>query len=161
MPHIDESKSIAFYNSRPGIRVGGGVLIFNRDGELLLVKPSRNTWSWPGGGWEEGETPRMTAERECKEEIGICPLPLLPAFVNYIPPRSDDSKDVLHFVYTVDPVDENFINSLTLQKDEIEAAKFVPISELDSYMKPYRVVAVRTYLKRRNLGTLLYLEDGN
>lgn len=161
MRHIDESKSIAFYNSRPGIRVGGGILIFNTTGDLLLVKPNyRNTWGWPGGGREQEETPLSAAIRECEEEIGICPQPLRPAFVNYIPPRPDGSNDVLHFVFSAKPVEDGFLDKIKLQKEEIEAVKFVPIAELDKYMKPYRVTAINTYLAHRDTGSMLYMEDG-
>ncbi|HEY4160554.1 MAG TPA: NUDIX hydrolase [Candidatus Saccharimonadales bacterium] len=161
MGQVDESKSVDFYNNLPGIRTGGGVLIFNTSEELLLVKPNyRNTWAWPGGGWEEGETPLATAIRECEEEIGVRLTHLTPAFVNYIPPRPDGSKDVLHFVFAADPVADDFLNQVTAQADEIEAVKFVPISELGNYMKQYRVVAVNTYLKHKESGSLLYLEDG-
>jgi 8-oxo-dGTP pyrophosphatase MutT (NUDIX family) len=161
MSEIDETKSIDYYNRQPGIRTGGGVLIFNRSGDLLLVKPNyRNTWAWPGGGWDPGESPMQVATRECTEEIGRCPTPLLPAFINYIPPRDDGSLDVVHFVFTAELVDDDFINTLRPQDDEIDDIRFVPIPKLKDYMKPYRVRAVQTYLQHRVANAMLYLEDG-
>lgn len=159
--HIDEQQSIDFYNSRPAIRTGGGVLIFNHEGELLLVKPSyRNTWSWPGGGSDPGESPLTATIRECREELGVSMTCLRPAFVNYIPPRPDGSRDAIHFVFTTDAVDSTFAGQLKLPKEEIEAAKFVPIAELGNYMKGYRVQAVKTYLNHKSPKGMLYLEDG-
>lgn len=161
MPRVNEQASVGYYNSQPGILTGGGVLIFNQDNDLLLVKPSyRNTWAWPGGGWDPGESPKATVVRECREEIGVCPVPLLPAFVNYIPPREDGSLDVVHFVFTTHPVENDFLDSLTLQADEIEDIKFVPKAEWGNYMKEYRVRAVETYLQHKIGGAMLYLEDG-
>jgi 8-oxo-dGTP pyrophosphatase MutT (NUDIX family) len=161
MATVDESQSIAFYNGRPGIRMGGGVLIFNKAGDVLLVKPTyRNTWAWPSGGWDEGESPLTVARRECEEEIGICPAHLRPAFVNYVPPRNDGSLDFVHFVFVADSVDDDFLASLKLPDDEIEAVKFVPIAEIAQYMKPYRVTALQTYLAHKIDGAMLYLEDG-
>ena len=161
MPQIDESKSVEFYNSMPKIRTAAGVLIFDRQGKLLLVKPNyRNTWGWPGGVNEPGESPLTAALRECHEEIGLCPGPLRPAFVNYIPPQPDGSHDVIHFVFTVDPVEDDFLKRVTLQQEELDEARFVPIGQLDSYMKKYRGRAVRTYLENRVDGAMLYLEDG-
>ena len=158
---IDEQKSIDFYNNRPAVRTGGGVLIFNHAGELLLVKPTyRNTWSWPGGGSEPGESPYTAAVRECKEEIGITVSPLKPAFVNYIPPRPNGSLDVILFTFTTEPADDTFMSNVVLAKEEIEAAKFVPIADIADYMKAYRVRAIRSYLEHGVSGAMIYLEDG-
>jgi 8-oxo-dGTP pyrophosphatase MutT (NUDIX family) len=160
MSGIDETSQIAFYNNRPAIRVGGGVLIFNQRNELLIIKPTyRNTWAWPGGGCNAGESPGAAAKRECEEEIGRCP-PVAPAFVNYIPPQPDGTLDVLHFVFIADTVLDGFSDHLVLSRDEIEAVKFVPVANLIAYMKEYRVRAVETYLRNRIDGAFLYLEDG-
>jgi len=159
--HIDEQQSVDFYNSRHAIRTGGGILIFNREGGLLLVKPSyRNTWSWPSGGSDPDESPLTTAVRECREELGVAMASLYPAFVNYIPSRPDGTMDTIHFVFTTDAVDSTFTKRLKLPKEEIEAAKFVPIIQLSNYMKDYRVRAIKTYLSHKSSKGMLYLEDG-
>ncbi len=65
---------------KPGkdyIGVGGGVLIFNKKGEVLLMKRGKKSkneagwWSKPGGGVEYGETAIGAMSREIKEEIDI------------------------------------------------------------------------------------------
>jgi len=65
---------------KPGkdyIGVGGGVLIFNRKKEILLMKRAgtvRNNagwWSKPGGKVEYGETVLSMVKREIKEEANI------------------------------------------------------------------------------------------
>lgn len=59
------------------IGVGGGVLIFNKKKEVLLMKRGKNAkneagwWSKPGGSVEYGEKASAMAKREIKEEIGI------------------------------------------------------------------------------------------
>lgn len=66
-----------FKAGRDYIGVGGGVLIFNKKGEVLLMQRSKNAnnqagwWSKPGGTIEYGEKAIMMAKREIKEEIGI------------------------------------------------------------------------------------------
>lgn len=65
---------------KPGkdyIGVGGGVLIFNKKKEILLMKrgkKSRNNvgwWAKPGGLVELGETAITMVKREIKEETNI------------------------------------------------------------------------------------------
>ncbi len=67
------------------IGVGVGAVIFNKQGEFLLLKrgkASKNEiglWGFPGGAVEFGETIAETIKREVKEEllINIKPLKLL------------------------------------------------------------------------------------
>lgn len=54
----------------------GGV-VFRRSGQrasdvqILLIQDAKNRWTIPKGHIEEGETARLAAEREIKEETGI------------------------------------------------------------------------------------------
>ena len=49
-----------------------GGCIFNEKGEVLLQRRGdSNTWGFPGGAVEIGETPRQAAVREVKEETGL------------------------------------------------------------------------------------------
>jgi ADP-ribose pyrophosphatase YjhB (NUDIX family) len=65
---------------KPGkdyIGVGGGVLIFNKKGEVLLKKRSKKSrneigkWEKPGGGIDFGECSIKAMRREIKEETDI------------------------------------------------------------------------------------------
>lgn len=55
-------------------KVGVGVLVME-EGRLLLVRraiePERGKWSLPAGFVDQGEDPRVTAEREALEETGV------------------------------------------------------------------------------------------
>lgn len=59
------------------IGVGGGVLIVNDDGDVLLMKRGKYVrnesgwWSKPGGGVKFGETAIEAMKREMKEELDI------------------------------------------------------------------------------------------
>jgi ADP-ribose pyrophosphatase YjhB (NUDIX family) len=59
------------------IGVGCGALIFNKKGEVLLMKRSKNSknqalwWSQPGGAVDFNEKAITATKREIKEELGI------------------------------------------------------------------------------------------
>jgi 8-oxo-dGTP pyrophosphatase MutT (NUDIX family) len=47
------------------------VLVLNYDNEILLVKHPKRGWEMPGGQVKEGESIRLAAIREVKEETGL------------------------------------------------------------------------------------------
>lgn len=54
-----------------------GIMCVDRDGRMLFLKRNAatrshpETWCWPGGAIEDGETPVAAARRETKEEAGV------------------------------------------------------------------------------------------
>jgi ADP-ribose pyrophosphatase YjhB (NUDIX family) len=54
------------------VRLGVGVIVTDRQGQILLERRSDNgMWGLPGGGIEPGETVTDAALREVKEESGL------------------------------------------------------------------------------------------
>lgn len=59
------------------IGVGAGAIIFNKSGEVFLARRGdharneRNTWEFPGGSVEFGETLKHALKREIQEEYGF------------------------------------------------------------------------------------------
>lgn len=60
-------------NSQKNPRVCIGILVYNKKGEILLVRSHkwRNKWVCVGGGLERGERLGECARREAKEETGL------------------------------------------------------------------------------------------
>ena len=57
---------------------GAGGVVFNRQGEVLLLKHKKDEWVFPKGHLEQGETHLEAALREVEEEAGVsahCPNP--------------------------------------------------------------------------------------
>ena len=54
-----------------------------KDGKIVLVEQNSNSWSFPKGGIEAGESPLEAAKREIKEETGISELTLLADLGSY------------------------------------------------------------------------------
>ncbi len=46
-------------------------MVFNKDGEVLLIRDRNGYWVFPKGHVEEGELPEDTARREVAEEAGV------------------------------------------------------------------------------------------
>lgn len=57
------------------VDVGVGVVIFNENNEVLLIKRKEThgagEWAFPGGSLEFGETLEQADERELEEELGL------------------------------------------------------------------------------------------
>jgi len=52
-------------------REAAGGVVVNDEGKILLVEQHGNSWSFPKGGVEDGETPLRAAVREIQEETGL------------------------------------------------------------------------------------------
>lgn len=60
----------------------GGVVL-GPEGKIVLVEQHNNSWSFPKGGVEEGETQLQAALREVKEETGLEELELVEELGSY------------------------------------------------------------------------------
>ena len=103
--------------------------ILNSNGEFLIQKRSHNKrnypdmWSQTGGAVDSGELPIDAALRECREELGIDFL-------------KENTELLLSFKRTYDFIDvflikvDFDISDLTLQKEEVQDAKWIQPDKL-------------------------------
>ena len=105
------------------------ICIFNSQGQLLIQKRVPGKKLWPGrwdvsaaGGVSAGETSRTSAEREVEEELGIHVD--LTGIRPTVTVNFDKGFDDFYIVNR--DID---LSELTLQKEEVSAARWVTIQE--------------------------------
>jgi 8-oxo-dGTP pyrophosphatase MutT (NUDIX family) len=64
-------------------RASAGGIVVGKDGRMVLVEQGGNSWSFPKGGIDAGETALAAATREIHEECGITDLTLLAELGSY------------------------------------------------------------------------------
>ncbi len=69
----------------------GGVVV-NDLGQVIVVKQDNDTWSFPKGHLEPGETALEAAKRETYEESGVSDLELIKELGTYQRAKNNDSK---------------------------------------------------------------------
>ncbi|MFN3653816.1 MAG: isopentenyl-diphosphate Delta-isomerase [Candidatus Nitrosotenuis sp.] len=130
------------------------VLLFNKDGKLLLTRRSQSKMLWPGD-WDgtvashprKTETYVSSAERRLPEELGSsCKLDYLFKFEYHVPYKDVGSENEVCGTL-IGEVTEPF--ELKLVKDEISEAKWTSADELFSDMRnnpqiycPWMIVAL-------------------
>jgi len=111
------------------------ILLFNKDGKLLLTQRSMSKMLWPGD-WDgtvashprQSETYVSSAERRLPEELGItCKLDYLFKFEYHVPYKNIGSENEI--CGTLIGILEN-PKKIRLVKDEITAIRWISLDEL-------------------------------
>lgn len=149
----NEDKTISdeeYFGNLPKKHIGAAVLIFNKKRQLLLEKPTyKDGWSIPGGGVEVDETPKETALREIKEELGLDLNGITLICVAYTP-KIGIKPETLQFVFYSNELDEIDINKIHLDEREHDECRFIDIQEADVLLNerqkcilPYCIEAIK------------------
>ncbi len=118
-----------YYRTLPRKAIGAGMLLFNTQGELLIVKPDyREDWLLPGGSSEVDESPLQCAIRETEEEIGLTISAPTLVGVSHRPARGMRPESVL-FIFHGGTLTDSDIARIHLQESEIEDMRFLPMEE--------------------------------
>ncbi len=126
----------------PKHQISVSALIENNKGEVLLVKTHwrSDTWEFPGGNVEEGESLDDAITREVLEETGILIRPIGVTGVYY-----KETSNLLSVVFRADIID----GQLKIQPEEIMEAMFVrlTVSNIEQYI-------TRPHMKSRSLDAI-------
>ena len=82
-PNLSAMEERAWYNKYMAPRDSAGGIIVNTEGKIVLVEQHGNSWSFPKGGIEAGETELDAAKREIFEETGITDILLIEKLGSY------------------------------------------------------------------------------
>ncbi len=144
--------------SVPGIPVSAGALIFDREGRLLILKPTyKSGWTIPGGVMEaDGETPWQACRREVREECGIDVPGARLAAVDFRRPRPGRPGGI-RFLFDCGRVSDEVLAGIAVQPEEVSGYRLAPLPDaLGLLRRPIRRRVRATTGGRR----LVYLEDG-
>ena len=100
------------------------MLLETSSGKLLVVKSDYKAyWSLPGGIIDPSETPRETAIRETKEEVGVTVDEASVSFVAVVD-RKSEVAETYQFIFKA-PLSDEMRDQITLQVSEIDEYEFV------------------------------------
>jgi ADP-ribose pyrophosphatase YjhB (NUDIX family) len=165
------SDRAAWVASLPKVIVGASMLFHDETGRVLMVRQSYRqshrqsyrpdkTWSFPGGGVEEGEFPAAGARRESLEEVGLDVEPGALLTVDWRP-RHADRPPLIHYVYDGGVLGADQIAGIRLQEGEIDEYGFFDLDgacerlQSHTYERLVHALAVR-----EGRGAVQDLEEG-
>ena len=142
----------------PAIPASAGALIFDRAGRLLILKPTyKGGWTIPGGVMEaDGETPWDACRREVREECGVEVREGRLACVDFRPARPGRPGGI-RFLFDCGQADDAELAAITVQPEEIEEHRLVPLDAALELLRPPIRRRVRAATRRR---WCVYLENG-
>lgn len=144
----------------PTKRVIGHVVLRDEAGRLLLCDTHfKDDYELPGGVIEKHESPRVGAQRELVEELGISVETLKLILVDWMPPYLG-WDDAMEFIFDGGVLDQTKIGAIVKQDAEIAALHWLEPDELADHVSP---LSARRLLHALELadGEIDYTEDGH
>ncbi len=139
-------------------RVIGHVLIRDEQGRVLMVETTyKDDWELPGGIVEADESPRLGAERELTEELGVSITLGEPLVADWMPPYLGWG-DAVEFIFDGGRIPSGAVTSFERPEVEIRSYHWVAPEEIPARVTP---------LSARRLALILqghppvYTEAGN
>jgi 8-oxo-dGTP pyrophosphatase MutT (NUDIX family) len=126
---------------------------------LVLEPPYKSTWDIPGGMVERDESPRLAAQREVREEIGLSVEPGDLLAVDWVS-QSGDFTEIVAFLFDGGVLAPADIDQIAIQPTEVSCFRFVPLDEAERLLDSEQFARVAAGLKIRGAAETVYLENG-
>jgi len=145
----------------PAIPVSAGALIYDRNGRLLILKPTyKSGWTIPGGVMEaDGESPWEACQREVREETGLELSRGRLVVMDFRRPK-EARPGGIRFLFDCGQVSEAALADVKLQPEEISEFRLVSLPDALGLLRGPIRRRVRAATKVRGPRALVYLENG-
>jgi ADP-ribose pyrophosphatase YjhB (NUDIX family) len=147
-----------YLETLPMKRMGSGCLVFDSDGQVLLVKPTyKLVWEIPGGVVEHNESPKQCCQREIKEELGL-DLRIGRLLVVDYSSQMGPKTEALMFIFDVGVLTKPQIASIALKADELSEFGFFTQDSLPADMTTSLKNRIMAAWRQKLAGRAAYLE---
>lgn len=145
------------YTTLPRKRVHVAVLVFNKNNELLILKPTyKDNWSLPGGVVEKDESPQAACARELNEETGLSVDNPVFLAVQYL--TDSERGDALFFMFDGGVTDESIMRTQFVANEEIQEWKFVPVTQVADFVTEGIMTRIQAGLSAKESSSAIYCE---
>ncbi len=149
-----------FYDRLPKKRMAAGALFLDKNGNILIVKPTYQTgWLLPGGVVELDESPAKACTREVEEELSLKIHIERLLCVDYTA-KTDEKSESLQFVFQGGTLNQEQIASITLPETELSEYRFVNPEEATSLLNRNLALRLPSCLQALQQHSAFYLEEG-
>ncbi|MFE0702355.1 NUDIX domain-containing protein [Streptomyces sp. NPDC058872] len=133
-------------------------------GRPLQLKATYTTesWQWPGGNMDPGETPWETAVRECREETGIvfAGRPRLLG-THFVTDRGEDwPANHIGFIFDGGELTDGQVAGIVLDPEEHSEYRLQTLEEWQREMSPRDFLRLAEIDRARRSGATVYVETG-
>ncbi|WP_125776128.1 NUDIX domain-containing protein [Antribacter gilvus] len=135
------------------------LFITDVNGRVLLVKPNyRDHWSIPGGYVDHDENPKIAAERELREELGLSVNAGDLLVVDWASPAGPRSRALVNFIF--DGGQLGAAHDVVLDLEELEGFGFHTPEQCKMLLPPRVAPRIDAALMARRTRITGYLADG-
>ncbi|WP_205326981.1 NUDIX hydrolase [Glycomyces sp. YM15] len=161
-PELEQGKDIGsseHTRTIPTKRTAASMVFTDEDGRVLLCQPTyKEVAEVPGGAGELDESPRDTAAREVKEELGLVVEPGRLVCIDYVPATS--RTEGIIFVFDGGRLTPEQTDAIILDATEIESWSWCTVEEVHERMRSLVARRIEASLTAIATGETLYMENG-